>query len=795
MAIRKPAKRTWLLAALAVIMVGAGLWPILKEKPAGKASDQDALQEQVKLNGDTLEIAAGPDKWVLQVAKPDLLRVNFMPNGESDPDTPVIGKPEWKPVGAAFDLKADPMTITTAEMKVQISKKDVAVSVYDKRGRLLVSQQPKPEEAGGVTLEHESGDTFYGINGYRAGEPSQAGMVRNASVGTIEAGAQGDAGGPLVWSSKGYGVLFDTDKGRIILSDTKINLRGNSKRDAEYYVAVGDPAAIMASVADISGKPPIFPKWAMGFFNSEWGMDQKELLQIVDTYRNKQIPIDNITLDFDWKAWSEDHYGEFRWNGVKFPDGPSGKLKEILDSKGIKLTGILKPRIHTETEQGRLASEKGWWWPKKPPYNDYFSRKQVNDLNFALPEVRTWFFDHLKKAFDTGIVAWWNDEADEGYDNLQFLNMQRGLYEGQREYANKRVWSINRNFFLGAQRYAYAMWSGDIGTGFKNMASQRERLLSAVNVGQVKWGMDSGGFSGDPSPENYARWIQFSAFTPVFRVHGTLDKQRQPWVYGEKAEKAATEAIRLRYSLIPYIYSYERRAYETGIGLVKPLFYDYPNDPKTANDIDAWMFGEGLLVSPVVAEGQQEKEIYLPEGTWIDYFKGTVYKGGQSVKLAVDSETWRDIPLFVRKGAIIPTQDVMNYVGEKPADKIDVDVFPDTKKTEFSYYDDDGNTYDYEKGVYYKQLISARDDGTTVQVELAAPEGQFKPETKFYLFKIHGAAGKTVRSGSADLQRVDGVEALVKASGEAWTAGKDVYGDVTYVKIAAGSAKQMTVQR
>ena len=177
----------------------------------------------------------------------------------------------------------------------------------------------------------------------------------------------------------------------------------------------------------------------------------------------------------------------------------------------------MKPRIHVDTEEGRYATAHDLWIPGEKASPDYFSHKPVKDLDFDKPATRAWFFNPtLQHSFETGIVGWWNDEADEAGGDTQFLNMERALYDGQRAHSDTRVFSLNRNFWLGAQRYAYGLWSGDIQTGFATMARQRSRMLSAIDVGEMWWSMDGGGFHGHPSDENYARWIEFGAFTPDF---------------------------------------------------------------------------------------------------------------------------------------------------------------------------------------------------------------------------------------------------------------------------------------
>jgi alpha-glucosidase len=310
----------------------------------------------------------------------------------------------------------------------------------------------------------------------------------------------------------------------------------------------------------------------------------------------------------------------------------------------------------------------------------------------------------------------------------------------------------------------------------------------------MKWGMDGGGFKGHPDNENYARWIEFGAFVPIFRVHGTLGEKRQPWVYGPVAEKAAADAIRLRYSLIPYIYSYEHAATTEGVGLVRPLFFDYPADPQVRDDVDAWMFGDGLLVAPIVDKGQTEKDIYLPAGQWIDYFKGTVYQGGQTIHYAVDTKSWSDIPLFIREGAIIPTQPVMDYVGEHPVTELSVDVFPADSATHFDYYDDDGDTYAYEHGAFFSQRLIAQRTQDGAQFSTEAVHGSFKPALKYYLVKLHGVAASGVTVADTGLKSYADAAALDAAKGEGWAVDHDRYGSVTLVRIAAGEAEHVVLQ-
>ncbi|WP_350015797.1 TIM-barrel domain-containing protein [Rhodanobacter sp. IGA1.0] len=742
-----------------------------------------------------LNLVHGSDRITIGFITPNTVRVHALPHGQSSPASIVID-PKARPA-ALTEVKADTTgdvtTLSTSAAALRWDARNGSLQFSDAAGHVLLTQHGLGALANGtLKLDHGRGDPLYGIGGYNATEDASAGLLRSGTQ-TITAGEQGHAGAPLVWSTAGYGVLVDTVGGKFTLDDGRIAASDTSRRDLDYYLIAGAPKQIFAEVAKLSGHTPLFPKWAMGFTNSQWGIDEKELLQIVDAYRARHIPIDNFTLDFDWKDWGND-WGEFTWNTTKFPDGPGGKLKQMLDARGIKLTGIMKPRVHVDTIEGREAAEKGYFLKGNKPAKDYFSGKLVREIDFANPQARTWFFDHMKTAFQSGMVGWWNDEADNVGIDTQHLDMQRAIYDGQRAISNQRVWSISRNFYLGAQRYAYGMWSGDIHTGFASMAGQRARMLSAIDVGAMQWGMDTGGFTaGTPTPENYARWVQFGAFVPVFRVHGDSSQKRQPWVYGPTAEKAAADAIRLRYSLIPYIYSYEDQRRHSGVGLVRPLTFDWPNDPKVRNDVASWMFGDSLLVSPVVEQGQTAKTIYLPAGQWTDWFTGKRYAGGQDVTLPIDARSWSDIPLFVRAGAIIPTQPVMDHVGQKPVTQLEVEVFPADTRTQFDYYDDDGNSYDYEHAAYFRQSLAVqrRDDG--VRFETGAVTGSFRPALRFYLLKIHGSAAGAVDGDGRPMKFFADPDSLQDSQGEGWASGRDRYGEVTWVRVAAGATRSVRV--
>ena len=815
--------------------------------------------------GNTLTVSIGADRLVVRVCAPRIVRVDYLRGGQDDPPTPVIDPQRRWPddPAATIDAGGDPLVVKTPRLRVEIRRTPCRLTLTDTTAPWLLKEQdgggvfvedPAAPTGthGGLRLNHPAGHNFYGIRAYGIDDsariPGAQNLLRNGkdvndSTYQATASTQGGAGAPFVWSTAGYGLLVDSDNGYVVVTDSKLEFYygsppndTNPRRYArdhslQYYLIVGKPKEILESAALITGRAPLFPRWAMGFTNSQWGINQATLYDAISLYRAKDIPIDNFTFDFDWKAWGEDDFGEFRWNTANFPDaglpGPAGsKLRTLMDEQGVKLTGIMKPRLIRSTTpdqhqpltaQAQQANDRGFWYAGAEEHKEYLEpHRYVGELDFSRPECRAWYWDQVRGhgAMRAGIVGFWNDEADEAdvgngqhfrFNNFEHFHMQQALYEGQRPAgadpaATPRAWSLNRNFYLGAQRFAYGMWSGDIPTGFDAMAQQSVRMLAAALLGQARWGMDTGGFLADPSPENYARWVQFSALVPVFRVHASRPMRRQPWVFGPMAEEVAKDAIRWRYRLAPYVYAYERDGHERAVGLVRPLPLEFPADPGSANVTDAWMFGEWLLAVPVLksqlpSSGEQAtvRPVYLPPGRWVDYFRGDDWAGGQTIAYPTNPGVWTDIPLFIRRGGVLLSQDVVRSLGEARPDRVDADIFPDATESGVTFYDDDGATYAYEQGAYLKQRITARDDGAAATLTVSAREGDYPSSVKHFVLRLHGRAGEAVGLDGATLPGPGDVDEL-RGVDRGWAVGRDVYGPYTAVKVRAGQSATLQVR-
>ena len=756
-----------------------------------------------------VRILQGVDAVEVEAVAPNIVRVHFQPNGKATPRTLVMD-PAFQPVRTEMirvERNGAVQTIRSAQMTAAVNgASPVSVEVRDAGGKLVVTLRKGPR---GIALTHDGNENIWGIQGLDLND-SGLGILRNTG-GAVAAGVQGSAGGPFFFTRR-YGVLVDSDGGAFQMQDETIRFAKCSRPDAEYFVIVGPPLKSIEGLALLTGRPPLPPKWSLGFLNSQWVSTEAEWREIAGAYARENIPVSGFIFDFDWKAWGEDDYGEWRWNSTsgagsvgpnKFPGGASGKFAADMLARGIHLSGIMKPRILLNRADGKpsaaaeYATAHHFWYPNEVRGDDYFTHRPAANIDFSNAEARQWFWGHLEPAFRAGMAGWWNDEADQDgqnvFNNFQFLNMARAIYEGQRSISQERVWSINRNYYPGALRYGYAEWSGDIGTGFQSMAYQRRRMIATLNLGEGAWSMDAGGFHGHPTPENYARWMEFAAFVPVFRVHGGNGEKRQPWVYGADAEEAARRVMRLRYDLMPYIYSHARGAMETGIGLVRPLLWEFPEDERSAEETRGWMFGDSLFVSPVVERGVQAHSFYLPPGEWFDYASGMLSPGGRELTVPADSQTWRDVPLYVRQGSILATQPTAGGNELSPRVPLVLDIFPSAAhEAAFVVYEDDGHSYAYEKGEYYRQAVTAKQSRTGTEIMLGPATCTYRPQFPNIVLRVH-QAGPAIHGGGGPMKKFRS-EAAFRSGGEpGWFVGMDRFGWVTEIRLPAdGKSHTMT---
>jgi len=326
------------------------------------------------------------------------------------------------------------------------------------------------------------------------------------------------------------------------------------------------------------------------------------------------------------------------------------------------------------------------------------------------------------------------------------------------------------------------------------MAQQPVRMIATLNLGEPHWSMDTGGFRGNPTSEEYARWIEFAAFTPIFRVHARLDQKRQPWIFGPLAEAAATKAMRLRYSLLPYIYSAERKTSETGIGIVRPLEWVFPDDPVASTLSDEWMFGDALLVAPILDLKAKTREVYLPVGHWTEFETGKAFAGGTTIELDTDAKAWTDIPLFVREGSMLASEAPGDDTDAMHPEEITVDIFPSrTVTANWTMYDDDGKTYDYEKGLYFKQDLSAGFRGKSLVIDVKPPKGTYTTCVRSYMIRVHGVKANSLEWNKREVTK-HGSLGSVGTSAPSWVEARDRFGARVDIRVNAGYAHHIELQ-
>ena len=376
------------------------------------------------VSGDTLTLTVdngtepGDDILELQVCEADILKVNYRPNGiASSASTPMIDPDRvWQAVGAQIDASGDPITITTEAMQISIQRNPCRMTVKKADGTVLFWE---PESGGvfhdGVRFVRSAGQNMYGLSSYACFDGNGQ-LLRNDTTAAAQAGQQGNSGGPFVWSTAGYGLLVDSDGGYPVVESTSGKLefyygdtttegRRYFKDNVEYYVLLGEPEDIMENYAHVTGQSPMMPEWSLGFSNYEWGIDQAELYAMIDTYRAKGIPLDSYGIDYDWKYYGSDNYGEFTWNTNNFPDAASSALKNKLEGEGVKLIGITKPRIVTKlsdgtvTQQGQAAIAGDYFYPGHAEYTDYFYPVTVRSIDPYDEAVREWWWEHSAAAF------------------------------------------------------------------------------------------------------------------------------------------------------------------------------------------------------------------------------------------------------------------------------------------------------------------------------------------------------------------------------------------------------------
>ncbi|HYG38058.1 MAG TPA: TIM-barrel domain-containing protein [Cytophagales bacterium] len=532
-----------------------------------------------------------------------------------------------------------------------------------------------------------------------------------------------------------------------------------------YFVAGKNADDVISGYRTLTGKAPIMPKWAMGLWQSrERYKTQEEVLSVVEEFRKRKVPLDNIVQD--WFYWEKDKWGSQKFDKSRFPD-PEGMINTLHEKYNTQFMISVWPKFYEGIENYKTFNQKGWLYPRNIENNQKDWIGYVSTFYDAYdPKARNAFWDLLNSSlYKKGVDAWWLDATEPDILSNSSLEQRRllqgptalgsssryfnafpivnakGIYEGQREEdPNKRVFILTRSAFGGLQRYSAATWSGDIGSRWHDMKAQIPAGINFSLSGIPYWTMDIGGFatetrySNNPKGEDLeewrelnTRWFQFGAFCPLFRVHGQYPYREFYNIApeGHFAYKSMVYYDKLRYRLMPYIYSLAGSAFHEDNTIMRGLMMDFPQDEKALNIGDQYMFGPSFLVNPVYDYKARHRKVYLPQsGGWYDLYSGVFYTGQQEINAEAPVER---MPVFVKAGSIIPFGPELQYAMEKPADSITLYVYAGANGS-FKLYEDENVNYNYEKGKFSIIPFSYDEENSTL--EIGAQKGSFPGELK-----------------------------------------------------------------
>jgi len=564
-------------------------------------------------------------------------------------------------------------------------------------------------------------------------------------------------GGISYLGLKALGPLDPEKQGRL-------SLWSEMGQEMDYYFIYGETMdGIIGGYRQLTGKAPIMPSWAYGFWQSrERYRTQEEIVGTLAEFRRRHIPIDNIVQD--WSYWEEDQWGSHEFDPARFPD--PARMMESIHGMNARIMISVWPKFYINTEHFRELDAKGWMYRQavKDSIRDWIGHGYIGSFYDAYAEgAQKLFWEQMnEQLYSLGIDAWWMDASEPDIlsnasleyrkkmsgptalgSSTEFLNTYalvnaEAIYEGQRKVdPNKRVFLLTRSGFAGLQRYSTATWSGDIGTRWEDMKAQISAGLNFALSGIPYWTMDIGGFcvehryeratEGSEDLEEWrelnTRWYQFGTFVPLYRSHGQYPFREVFHLAPEDhpAYRSILRYNRMRYRLMPYIYSLAGKVHFDDYTLMRPLVMDHPSDPEVVNISDQYLFGPSIMVNPVYTYKARERRVYFPgESGWYDLNGGSYYRGGQWLDVEAPYE---QIPLFVRAGAILPVGPDIEYVGEKPEEPIHLFVFGGADG-EFTLYEDEGLNYNYEKGEF--STISIRYDDATGMLTLGERQGSFE---------------------------------------------------------------------
>lgn len=738
------------------------------------------------------------------VLAPDLVRVRARFPGQSEqPDNSwAIARTQWDAVQVQMDESSEAVTLSTTELKVVVRRNPLLIEFRDAATDRLINADERPmardPKSGRIAAAKRFGldEHFYGLGGKAARLDRRRGrfvMWNSDTPGYVEGRDPIYQSIPFylgMEAGRGYGMFYDNSyRSTFDLGHTTQDYAGYTALggDLNYYFFAGPSLKkIVSRYSELTGRMPMQPLWALGNQQSRYSYYPDTVVEaIADQYRARDLPLDVLHIDIHYM----DAYRVFTWDRTRFPD-PTG-LMDRLAKKGVRAITIVDPGVkYQPAKPGAVdATEDRDFAPQDDSYyvfneglaGDYFLRQKDGSLyigkvwpgesvfvDYTREDARRWWGDSHRSLTDRGIAGIWTDmnepadfldQTGERHKDIVFddlgtrspyaknrntfaLNMARATYEGlARLQPDKRPFVITRAGYAGIQRYAVT-WTGDNNATFDSLALGISMFASMGLSGQPFVGSDIPGFIGRGDGELLARGYQVAAFVPFCRNHGAIDHyDREPWRYGAHYEAIVRKYLKLRYRLLPFLYTTLEEAHRTGLPLFRPLLLNFQDDPSTLNLDDQFMVGDALLAAPVLRAGERGREVYLPAGLWYDFWTAAPIPDGGFFRVDAPID---HLPLYVRGGSIIPSTDSMNFVDEKPWDPIRFAIYPDARGAAAgTLYEDDGLSPDYESGAFRRTSVHYAKEDDVARLTLEAPVGSFQPPARILEFTLHSAPACT----------------------------------------------------
>jgi alpha-glucosidase len=753
----------------------------------------------------SIAFQAAEARVTVNVLAPDLVRVR-MTRGVPLPDySYAVVKTAWEPAHLEVRRDGNASIIRTSEIEIHAQHHPFRLAFYDRTGRLI----SKDDDRLGMGWNGSEvrcwkwmppDEHYFGL-GEKAGPLDRRGHAY--VMWNTDAYGWDESTDPLydtipffigLRQGRAYGIFFDNPWRSSFDLGTESPERysfGASGGELNYYFFYGpSPKKVLERYTELVGRMPLPARWAIAYHQCRYSYYPESRVRfIAENFRQRHIPCDALFLDIHYM----DGYRVFTWDRLRFPDPP--RLLADLRRQGFRVVCIIDPGIKVDPNywvyQQGLAGDD---FVKKPGGQLYTGKVWPGESvfpDFTQDRVRAWWGSLYQGLIHDGVAGFWNDmnepavfdvpsktmDLDAVHDdhglhsphakihNVYGMLMSEGTQEGMLRFRpNERPLVITRATYAGGQRYA-AVWTGDNSSTWDHLRISLPELMSMGLSGLALVGADIGGFALNPSPELYTRWLQAGVFYPYCRTHHELGGNNQePWSFGNRLEDINRASIELRYHLLPYLYNAFYEASETGLPVMRALLLDYPDDAEAVSQNDEFLFGGDLLVAPVIHQGADHRRVYLPRGTWYDYWTDRRYTGPRSLTVEAPLER---IPLFVRGGAIIPTQQVVEYVDEAPIDPLTFEVYPgDASASDRQYYEDDGLSFDFRQGVSLLEQVSFAQSSDSLTLNVSARKGSYTPPSRSLVFKVHGerSAPRSINVDGISTAAVPSSEALMAAA-------------------------------